>query len=664
MIKEFLNRFNITLIIIFYSAIILSLYAQLNFYVVLFGVLCALWRSANFYGLIRLMPGLLLSIVALTASAMTMGLLYQQGIFSIMLHLVFLGFSLKFLELKSVRDVYFFVNTGFVLIALFFVFYSSVLATLIASFLLLLLLAILLTLHIQVLPKNTYLRLLIKSCLLSLPLAILLFIVVPRLPTLWKMPTQKQATTGLSDSITPGNIASLSRSSELAFRATFNGPAAPESERYWRAMTLDHFDGKTWSQSTATKREEVNAKTGSGLRFYQTESNEKMESEYELIIEPHYNYWVPVLDYTTTPQGLVSLSDYSLRSDKPIVTRKTITVVKMGRVKMQKLTTAQRLQYTQLPMRGNKQTDDWISKHLKDGVNKENILLKLLNSFSQRFRYTLRPPLLGQQQIDDFLFNTQSGFCVHFASSYLYVARRLGFAARMVTGYLGGEWQASEEFLSIRQYDAHAWVEIWRDNGWQRVDPTSYVAPERIESGLQAALTDQDEFLAGEYFSLQRWRSIKVINLLRERLAQVDYLWARYVVNFDNQSQLKLMQRWLTNMPWLKLTYAVMLMMVFIFSVLLIVILKPWKIKKISIEDKVYIQLQAHFNKRGFNRVGGQSISEYCLQLGEKFSLSDVLCQSFAVKYNAIKYQPNQSRDKYNKQLKQLLFISRQLKKK
>ena len=660
--KEFLNRFNLTLIIVCYSAIVISLYTQLNIYVLLFGVLCVSWRSAHFYGMLPLMHRLLLSVIAIASSLMTVGLLYQQGIFNVMLHLIFLGFSLKFLELKSVRDVYFFVNTGFVLVALFFIFNTTIIATLFATVLVLLLLAILLSLHVQTLSKNIYLPFLLKSCLLSLPLALLLFVVMPRLPSLWKMPIQKQATTGLSDSVSLGEIAKLSRSSALAFRATFTGPIAPESERYWRAMTLDNFDGKTWSQSETLKEEEMLAKRGGGRRFYQKQSGNKTVSDYQLIIEPHYNYWVPVLDYALTPNNLVSLTDYSLRSEQPIVARKAFSVSQTAKVENSTLTHEQIAQFTQLPNTGNIQTDVWIEQNINNGLSKSNILKQLLNGFATSFRYTLQPPLLGENQVDDFLFNSQAGFCVHYASSYLYVARRLGIPARMVTGYLGGEWQSSEGFFSIRQYDAHAWVETWNGQRWQRIDPTYYVAPERVESGLQAGLTDSNEFLAGEYFSLQRWRSVKLINMLRTRLAQADYLWARYVVNFDNQTQLKLMHHWLKNMPWLKLAYGVMLLMAIIFIVLLMIIFKPWQVKRLSAEDKIYQQLQLHFSKLGLKREAGHSVSEYCLLLSEKFKLSMTLSKGFAENYNALKYQALTSLDN-KKRLKKLTFISKQLRK-
>lgn len=661
--KEFLSRFSLILIIVCYVALVFALYAQLNNYLLIMGLGCATWRVAHYYGKMALIRPLLLSAVALTSSLVTVILLYQQGLFNILLHLIFLGFSLKFLELRSVRDIYFFINTGFVLIALFLIFHSSLLATFIASLLLLLLLSLLLSLQPQSLFKKSFIQLLIKSCLLSLPFALLLFIVVPRLPSLWKMPIQKQAITGLSDSVSPGEIAFLSRSSALAFRATFSGQVIASNERYWRVMTLDNFDGKTWSQSKLKKLQEEQAKQGTGRRLYQYKTGAEALIEYQLIVEPHYNHWLPVLDYAITPNGLMSLTDHSLRSDKAIVSRRVFSIQKLATINATLLSTTEKMQLTQLPTVGNNKTERWIDEYLQKGTSKEQILQQLLNRFAENFFYTLRPALLGQDQIDDFLFNTQSGFCVHYASSYLYVARRLGFPARMVTGYLGGQWHVSERFFTVRQYDAHAWVEIWVDNRWLRVDPTAYVAPERVESGLQASLTDSNEFLADEYLSLQKWQSIAWLNELRNRLAQVDYLWAFYVVNFDNQKQQRLIQRWLTQMPWSNITYSILLIMVIIFGLLLIIVFKPWQNKKIAPEDVIYLSLQKQFKNRGIRRVTGQTVSEYCLLLSTQSPLSSTLCESFVVHYNAIKYQTNLSIVEHEMYLKQLIFIAKQLKK-
>ena len=110
------------------------------------------------------------------------------------------------------------------------------------------------------------------------------------------MPTSKSTGTGLSDTVTPGDIASLASSSELAFSATFESaeeiPDAPS--RYWRAMTLEHFDGKTWSISDKRKQAEQQlAYMGkpSPLSVLAEEDTPQVIS-YELIVEPHSKSWL------------------------------------------------------------------------------------------------------------------------------------------------------------------------------------------------------------------------------------------------------------------------------------------------------------------------------------------------------------------------------------
>src|SRR5690606_13368344 len=103
--------------------------------------------------------------------------------------------------------------------------------------------------------------------------------------------------------------------------------------------------------------------------------------------------------------------------------------------------------------------------------------------------YTLTPPLLGEHPVDDFLFNTRSGFCEHYASAFAFLMRAAGIPARVVTGYQGGEVNPIGGYLIVRQSEAHAWVEVWLEGrGWVRIDPTAAVSPLRVESGIAAAI--------------------------------------------------------------------------------------------------------------------------------------------------------------------------------
>ena len=109
----------------------------------------------------------------------------------------------------------------------------------------------------------------------------------------------------------------------------------------------------------------------------------------------------------------------------------------------------------------------------------------------QPFYYTLTPPLLGGEIVDDFLFRTRQGFCEHYANAFVFLMRAAGVPARVVTGYQGGEMNALGGYMIVRQSDAHAWAEVWlAGRGWVRVDPTGAVAPNRVQEGIYAALSD------------------------------------------------------------------------------------------------------------------------------------------------------------------------------
>ena len=674
---EFLTRQSLSLILLSYALIMVLLTDQLNSVMVIFGLLCALWRVAVFTGRVALLSKLMTNLFTLICSALVIALVYQQGMLSILVHLVVLGFSLKFLELRSVRDVHFFVNTGFVLVALFLVFNQSMLMAGIAMVSTLLLLTILLSLHAKALANYQQLKLLSKMVLLSVPLAVVLFIVLPRLPSMWKMPLQNKATTGLSDSVSPGSIAELSQSSELAFRASFDGKIPAAATRYWRVLTLDQFDGKTWSQSKQLKYQEQQVKIGKGPIFnrgslqYQSANTHartqlvaNKENSYQIILEPHYKHYLPSLDFAKATAGRVLLSDYSLRTLKPVFKRQAFSIDQFNQVERTFESPQSLKQSLQLPIGGNPKTKAWIATQQALGLDSYSILAQLLAKFNQEsFRYTLQPALLGEQQIDDFLFTSQAGFCVHYASTYLYVARALNVPARMVTGYLGGELDSDNEFLSVRQYDAHAWVEIWKNQQWQRVDPTAYVAPERVEQGIMQGLDDQSEFLSGQYLSIHRWQANPFLNQLRSAFAKADYLWAVWVINYDNEKQFKLLQNLLKGLPWLNLSILILLLLLSAASIVILWVFKPWQTEKVPSEDRLFNKLYQKSTQQYLVREKGQTIADYCHALSQFKAEDPQLFIDFAKLYNQIKFKPNLSATQRKSLLVELSELQKKLSK-
>jgi transglutaminase-like putative cysteine protease len=105
--------------------------------------------------------------------------------------------------------------------------------------------------------------------------------------------------------------------------------------------------------------------------------------------------------------------------------------------------------------------------------------------------YTLEPGVTSLDSVDTTLFDSKRGFCGHFASSYAMLMRAAGVPARVVTGYLGGEWNPVGGYLIVRQSDRHAWTEVWLEgSGWTRIDPTAVVAPDRLQRGIYDLLSD------------------------------------------------------------------------------------------------------------------------------------------------------------------------------
>jgi hypothetical protein len=145
---------------------------------------------------------------------------------------------------------------------------------------------------------------------------------------------------------------------------------------------------------------------------------------------------------------------------------------------------------------------------------------------------------LNYNSVDDFLFNTRSGFCGHYASAFVTLMRGGGIPARVVTGYLGGEWNPIGGYFVVRQSDAHSWAEVWLDGlGWTRVDPTAEVAPDRLTRGLLDLMPQAGS--AGARLA----RSSPGLTELLQRWDALNTWWTNNVLKFDYQSQLNLLSR-------------------------------------------------------------------------------------------------------------------------
>jgi len=370
-----------------------------------------------------------------------------------------------------------------------------------------------------------------RSLLFALPLAVMLFVFFPRLPgAFWAIPRSDQALTGLGDSMSPGSIAQLTNSYDVAFRAHFEGPPPPPQELYWRGPVLHEFDGFTWRR-TAHSFARMQP-----LQYLGT------EYRYRIALEPSAQRWWFSLDTTTgSPASKVYFTfDYQLISAEPVTEGANYTLVSYTRTRaMQPLPQLARRYDTQLSGERNPKSRALAVKLRSGAASDDAYVAAVLDLFrTGGFAYTLTPPRLGFDSVDDFLFDTRLGFCGHYASAFVLMMRAAGIPARVVTGYLGGEWNPMGRYFVVRQSDAHSWAEVWLDGrGWTRIDPTAVVAPERLRRGILDILPNAVSAPARFVWS-QPW-----LAGLLQRWDALNTAWNDRVINFNYGDQLRLLQQ-------------------------------------------------------------------------------------------------------------------------
>jgi transglutaminase-like putative cysteine protease len=318
----------------------------------------------------------------------------------------------------------------------------------------------------------------------ALPVMIALFVLFPRLPgPLWAIPgSTSSGATGLNDTMSPGDITNLALSDEVAFRAKFEGRAPRASDLYWRGPSLTNFNGRTWSMPQGTRR--------GGETLTRTTEYRGEPTSYRVTLEPTGRNWGFALDMPSRWSGEVRMgSDYQLGAffggPRPRRLEYSVTSYVDYRAR-EPLTEGEREMFRALPPGSNPRARALAESWAADGASGAAIVQRAMGYLqSQPFFYTLTPPALGAQPVDEFLFETREGFCEHYASALTFLLRAAGLPARVVLGYQGGELNGLGGYYIIRQTDAHAWTEVWlEDEGWVRVDGVAAVAPERVALGL------------------------------------------------------------------------------------------------------------------------------------------------------------------------------------
>ncbi|MFM2447088.1 MAG: hypothetical protein RI936_1535 [Pseudomonadota bacterium] len=378
----------------------------------------------------------------------------------------------------------------------------------------------------------------------ALPLTLVLFVLFPRVQgPLWRLPGGAEAAgiTGLSNSMSPGSISRLIESDEIALRASFQGPVPPPEALYWRGPVFDHYDGRTWRASQSGER--VVPATRPRI-----DADPASRIDYTVTLEPHRRDWLLALDLPLALPAAPGLRarltpELELVSAAPVDARLRYDASSALRYSAGADTSALELRnWVELPPGLNPRTQTLAAQlraQQPPGADVALVQAVLQRFRREDYRYTLEPPPLGEHAVDDFLFETRAGYCEHYASATAVLLRALDIPARVVTGYQGGELNPADGQFTVRQSDAHAWVEAWlQGRGWVRLDPTAAVAPSRVERGATRAAREAGLLPGAGLVVGADW-----VRQLRFGAEALQNTWNQWVLSYSPERQRNLVRR-------------------------------------------------------------------------------------------------------------------------
>ncbi len=565
-------------------------------------------------------------------------------------------FTLKYLEVVQQRDAYVVIVLGYFVCATALLFSQTP-----GMFLYVLLcMTVLTTCLVGINHSDTrassfqHARRGLVMVLQAIPLMAVLFLLVPRVAPLWNMQLDAgKARTGMSDTMSPGQISELSESAELAFRVDFEGDIPSQPQRYWRGLTLSHYDGRTWQQAIpqGIPEGEYLYRPGRGEKpdWYQQIEQARSEAgqrfRYRVIAEPTQRRWLFSLAVPFPVDGELGLArDMRLVAEEPLSQRFAYRVESIPAVSSAiSLSPSEAALMLSLPEGTGRQARGLAQQWRLESRSPRQIAERALRHFrEQPFHYTLRPPRLTVDPVDDFLFRTRRGFCEHYASSFTFLMRAAGVPARVVVGYQGGEQNELGTHLLVRQYDAHAWSEIWLEGeGWTRVDPTAAVAPERIELGLRDALENSDEGRdVLDELGLRRFSDGGILSTVSQWMDYVDFRWQTWVLGYDSAFQSRFLEDLLGAVTPLRVAVALMVAVAVLMGLYAVFLLWQTGTDKLTLMEREFWRLHQRVSQRGRPLPAGLTPLQLSVEIGEQWPRAATAAESWAKYYQKLHYDP------------------------
>jgi transglutaminase-like putative cysteine protease len=591
------------------------------------------WRAHLSYSGIALPPRWLLLLITAGCVAALYNTFHTVFGREVGVTMLILLAALKMLELRTRRDAMLVIFLCcFVVITNFF--YSQSPST--ALFMLATLLVILtvwLQLQNATLTLQPGLRTAGLLLLQAIPLTLILFVLFPRVQgPLWGMPQDAYANSGLDDKMAPGSVSKLSLSDAVAFRVTFADQPPRREQMYWRGPVLWQFDGVTWTagRPLGAKLPQLE-QLGSGI-------------SYTVTLEPHNKNWLFALEMPMQISIPAKLThDFQVHGETDVTSRLRYTAQSQLDFRANTAEHPRQLQRAlDFPHQLNPRAQQMAAEWREQSPDDQAVVDAALAYFNrENFQYTLEPPPLGSHAVDDFLFTTRKGFCEHYASSFVILMRAAGVPARVVTGYMGGEYNSLGNYYIVRQSDAHAWAEVWLNGrGWLRIDPTAAIAPARVQSGMAAAVADsaalpflarmQAPWLSTLRFNLDLWTN----------------QWNQWVLGYNPERQFALLTRLgMENIGWQKMGFTMIGGVAILVGLFAFFLLRQLTRRDTDVTQLAYLKFCRRLAKAGIVRAPHEGPRDFAIRAARLKPHLAAAINDITAGYVALRYSRQPDRD-------------------
>jgi hypothetical protein len=409
-----------------------------------------------------------------------------------------------------------------------------------------------------------------------LPLTFFLFFFIPRLlnPIPFQQGKPEAGEIGYTPDVNITQIESLTGNNDPVFQVLVNKPLT-QGDLYWRGNTLAHSDGWNWIKMSQDI-ETPDILLGASPSSVEVKQNFRLFSRADYFFALDYPR---VISHGKSILGLKSLRTLTQSRWNWIPRYEAIS--RPGR-EIDEVENIDQFTRLHLP----RKTKENILKTFP-GSNLADVTNSIRGHFlRERFSYSLSPGRIAS--LSEFL-EKKIGFCSHYASSVALIFRAHGIPARLVSGFMGGNYNRFADFYLISQNDAHVWVEAYDGKLWRRFDPTEWIAPDRVRLGGEAYYESvQQGIFKGPKF-LKMPRFFQEIKLW---FGQWDFLFYQWLEQMDYYSQDAMLTRLKFKREWL---FSVIPLIMVIFMVIY-----SWYLakKKVTDLETPYQELWRAFYKK------------------------------------------------------------------